>query len=186
MKVVKLLLCLLLLASCGSMKKTVKEDTDQTLNVVSSTVEQGQATENTSSESSVTTVTTTTEQTSDDTETITIRETTWYDTSKVDSNGVSPVLMTENQTTITHNKKKTEKDTEDQSDTEEKKETTTTVQTSANKEESAESAYKNTTQKDASATETKQLQYLSWVLLGLACLDLAAVLAYWVFTKYRR
>lgn len=186
MKVVKMLLCFLLLASCGSIKKSVKEDTDQTLNVVSSTVGQGQATQDTSSESSIKTVTSTTEQSSDDTETITIIETTWYDTSKVDSNGVSPVLKTENLTNITHNKKKSEKDSEGQSDSEEKKKSSTTVQTSVNKEESAESAYKNTTQKDSHVTETKQLQYLSWVLIGLAVLVLSAILAYWVFTKYRR
>lgn len=185
-KVVQFLLCLLLFTSCGSIKKNVKEDVEHTMNVVSSTTEQSVVTDSTSSESTVTKVTTTTEQTNDSSETIIIRETIWYDTSKADSNGVAPVLMKENVTSITSNGRKTTKDCEDQSESEEKKKSSTTIQSSANKEESAESAYKSKKQSDTSATETKQLQYLSWVLPGIAFVIIAAILAYWVFTKYRQ
>ncbi|MBQ8709376.1 MAG: hypothetical protein IJ550_02175 [Bacteroidaceae bacterium] len=186
MKVVKLLICFLLLVSCGSVKKAVKEDIDQTSHVESSATEQEKVEINASSEQSAIAETTTSEQTNDSTETMTVRETTWYDTSKVDSNGVSPVLKTEKQTSITYHGRRNVKDTENKGRSNEKQQSSATVQNSAKKEESAESAKKSQIQRDVTATETKQLQYLSWVLPGIAFVILAAVLAYWVFTKYRR
>lgn len=180
------LLCLLLLASCGSVKKVTKEDFNQTTDIVSSTAEEKQVSIKTSSEQSSVTKTTANVQMDSRTETLSVLETTWYDTSRTDSTGVAPVLKTEKQKSITHYGKHIAKDTEKGSRNGEKQQSSTIIQDFANKEETVESTNKSQTQKDVSSTETKQLQYMSWVLPGLALVILAAVLAYWVFTKYRQ
>ena len=185
-KVVYLSLGFLLLMSCGSYKKAVKEDISQTSTVTTSITENTQAVTSTTSESSQTQVTTTQEQVDDSTETVTVTHTTWYDTSKADSNGVSPVLKEETITSTTRHGKRQSKGSEQHKDSEEKSQSEATVQNSANKEESTESALTISKTKDVATSETKQMQYLSWALFGLAFVIIAAVLAYWFFTKYRR
>ena len=177
---------LLLLMSCASYKKAVKEDSSQTSTVTTSTTENTQAVTTSTSESSVTQVTTTQEQVDDSTETVTITHTTWYDTSKTDSSGVSPVLKEETITSTTRHGKRSKKGSDERKDSDEKSQSQTDVQKSATKEESAESVLTSSKTKDVAASETKQVQYFSWALFGLAFVIITAILAYWVFTKYRQ
>lgn len=186
MKASGLLCCLLLLVSCGSIKKTTEEGISQTLNKASSITEERLADVNAFSAQSVIAEESTSEQTSDSAETMTIYETTWYDTGKADSKGFSPVLKTEKRTSITYHGKHTVKGSDNKESSEEKRQSSTNIQNSAKSEEAAESENKSQTKGDASVTETKQLQYISWGLPGLALVIIAAVLAYWVFTKYRQ
>ena len=156
-RVVYLSLCLLLLASCGSYKKAVKEQTSQTSTVNSSS-----------------------------TETVTVTHTTWYDTSRVDSNGVAPVLKEETVTSTTRHGKRTTKGSDERKDSDEKSQSQTNIENSATTEESAVSVSTSSKTKDVSASETKQVQYTSWALFGLGFVIISAILAYWVFTKYRQ
>ena len=167
------------------MKKTVKEDSSQTSSVTSSTTENTQAVTTVTSESSQTQVTTTQENVDDSTETVTVTHTTWYDTSRADSNGVAPVLKEETVTSTTRHGKRTTKGSDERKDSDEKSQSQTNVQKSATKEESAESVLTSTKTKDMSASETKQVQYTSWALFGLGFVIIAAILARWVFSKYR-
>ena len=185
-QVVRLIVCLLLLTSCGSVQKAVKEDISQTSTVTSSSTENRQTVTSATSESSQTQVSTTQEQVDDSTETVTVTHTTWYDTSKADSNGVAPILKEETVTSKTRHGKRSTKGSEEKNNTEDKSQSSSTSTNSATKEESAESDLKSKTEKDTSMTETKQFAYLSQVLYGLAFCILMAVLAYWVFTKYRQ
>lgn len=185
-QVVRMIVCLLLLASCGSVNKAVKQDVERTTVTESSTVTSSQTNTETSSGTLSVTETTLHEQTDDSTETVTIKETTWYDTSKADSNGVSPVLRKETVTSTTRHGKRTNKGSEEKNNTEDKSQSSTTTKNSATKEESAESALRSKTEKETSMTETKQFAYLSQVLYGLAFCILMAILAYWVFSKYRQ
>ena len=179
------LLCLLLFASCGSYNKAVRQESSQVSSVTSSSTENTQAVSNASNESSESTVTTMQKNIDDSTETVTVTKTTWYDTSRTDSNGVAPVLKEETVTSTTRHGKRETVSSEKRKDKDEKSQSETNVQKSATKEESAESVSVNSTAKDVSASETKQVQYTSWALFGLGFAIIAAILAYWVFTKYR-
>lgn len=186
MKKVVYLLGLMLLASCGSYNKAERQQTDQTSTVTSSSTENMQAVTNASSESSETQVSSSQVQTDDSTETVTVTKTTWYDTSRTDSNGVAPVLKEETVTSMTRRGKRTTQGSEQRKDSDSKSQSQTTVQNSATKEESAKSDIRTTTTKDVSASETKQVQYTAWMLFGIAFVIIAAVLAYWFFSKYRQ
>jgi hypothetical protein len=164
----------------------VKQDVKQQSVVASSTTTDLQGEVNTSTESSSVSQTTLHEQTNDSSETVVIRETTWFDTSRTDSNGVSPVLRKERVTSLTRHGKRSDKGSEDKSNTEGRQKNSATIKNSAKTEESAASENRSETKKDTSTSETKQVAYLSWLLFGLAFCILMAVLAYWVFTKYRQ
>lgn len=179
-------LCLLLLISCGSYQKTENQQNDQTSVVTSSITVKTLAESNVLSELSETIAKTTNEHTDDSTETVIVKETVWYDTSRADGNGSSPVLRKETITSTTRHGKHTSNDSAERTEDTGKCLSTTNVHNFATKEESAESASRSRTEKDTSAAETKQLAYTSRVLCGLAFFILAAILAYWVFTKYRQ
>ena len=185
-KIVYLSLSLLLLMSCGSFKKAVKEESSQVTSVTSSSTENTQVQSSVTSESQSTSVTTTSEQIDDSTETVTITHTTWYDTNKVDSNGVAPVLKEETVTSTTRHGKRTTKGSDERKESDEKSQSQTNIENSATTEESAASVSTSSKTKDVSASETKQVQYTSWVLFGLGFVIISAILAYWVFTKYRQ
>ncbi len=99
--------------------------------------------------------------------------TTEYDTSKTDSNGISPLLKTTKTLTIKRTSKKKEKETS-------KKENI-----SATKEESANQVRTTSKKRESTKAETKQPLYYAYILGGVALVILMAILAYWVFTKYR-
>ena len=185
-KVVLLSLSLLLLMSCGSYKKAVKEESSQTTTVNTSTTETSQVQTSVTSESQSTSVTSTKEQVDDSTETVTVTHTTWYDTSRVDSNGVAPVLKEETVTSTTRHGKRTTKGSDERKDSDEKSQSQTNIENSATTEESTVSVSTSSKTKDVSASETKQVQYTSWALFGLGFVIISAILAYWVFTKYRQ
>lgn len=109
----------------------------------------------------------------DSSETFVWTITTEYDTSKTDSNGVSPLLRTVRTLKIkrAYNTKK-----EDTS----KKENI-----SATKEESANQVHSKSHKRESTKAETKQPLYYAYLLGGVALVILMAILAYWVFTKYR-
>lgn len=109
----------------------------------------------------------------DSSETVSITITTEYDTDKTDENGKSPVKRT---TTVIKGKKKGSKNN-----------TTTEAKQniSATKEESANQSTQENNRREDTRAETKQPLYLSYILFGVAFVILMAVLAYWVFTKYR-
>lgn len=109
----------------------------------------------------------------DSSETVSITIITEYDTDKVDANGQPPVKR---KTATVTGKKKGSK----------KKGTTETKQNiSATKEESAEQVIQENNRREDTRAETKQPLYFSYILFGVAFVILMAVLAYWVFTKYR-
>ncbi len=99
--------------------------------------------------------------------------TTEYDTSKADSTDKAPVLRTTKQLTLKHSGKK------------KKNETSKNENISATKEESANEFHSNNNRREDTKAETKQPLYYSYILYGVALVILMAVLAYWVFSKYR-
>ena len=181
-----LLLCCALLSSCGSYKKTVKEDATKTEVVNTTETSTSQSQTNAASASSSVIQTTTTERTDDSTEEIIITETTWYDTSKADSAGNSPILKTEKATTIKHNGKRTEREENEKRESDETNALSSTSSSAAIKEESAKREENRSSERDVNATETKQLTYASGVVLSLALLLIVGILAYWVKSKYRQ
>lgn len=176
----------LLLSSCGSFKKVTKESTEQTSRITATTDSIGMSILQSSSQASTDSSHSVLTLTDDSTETVTVRETIWYDTSKSDSNGVSPVLRTERLTAITHHGRKGRQEQNGNSKSSENSEGTLTTTSQGHKEESAENTTRSQTNKDVQATETKQLQYTAWLLGGCALLILSGILAYWVFSKYRQ
>ncbi len=112
-------------------------------------------------------------QETDSVETVFWTITTEYDTSKADSNGVSPLLRKTKTLTIKRsNKKRTEQILKNEN-------------ISANKEESANQLHKKSNKRESTKAETKQPLYYAYLLGGVALVILMAILAYWVFTKYR-
>lgn len=109
----------------------------------------------------------------DSSETFVWTITTEYDTSKTDSNGLSPLLRMTRTLTIKRTCKKKEEDTS-------KKENI-----SATKEESANQVHSKSHKRESTKAETKQPLYYAYLLGGVALVILMATLAYWVFTKYR-
>lgn len=183
--VVKMLFCLFVFSSCGSAKKVVKQSIDQTSTETYSNTVQGTADVNVSTGLSSAIEAATYEQTEDSTATLVIKKTLWFDTSHCDSLGVTPVLREETVTSLTCHGKRTNKGSKDKSNAEGKSNSFATINYSANKEESAVSTNRCKTEVAKSLAETKQLAYTSWMLYGLAACILMAILAYWVFTKYR-
>ena len=151
----------LLLASCRSSKTVVEEEKKDSL----------VQTSNVQVDIQTTTETKTNED--DSTEVFTVTIITEYDTAKADSTGKSPVLR---QTQITESKRKGSKKAQ---------ETTTKQNISATKEESANQVTQSKTRRENTKTETKQPLYYAYILYGVALVILMAILAYWVFTKYR-
>jgi H+/gluconate symporter-like permease len=182
---IAILICALF-SSCGSYKKTVKEDTHQTETVTTNTTANSQTQTNATSQSSSVTQNTVTERTDDSTEVVTITETTWYDTSKADSTGNSPVLKTEKTTTIKHNGKRTERQENENRESEQTNALSSTNSSAVIKEESATRDETKSSERNTAATETKQLSYAAWALLALSLLIIVGVLAYWVKSKYRQ
>lgn len=99
--------------------------------------------------------------------------TTEYDTSKADSTGKSPILRQTESLTVKHSGKKKENDTKRNENI------------SATKEESAKEFHGNTNKRENTRAESKKPLYYSYIIYGVALVILMAVLAYWVFTKYR-
>lgn len=99
--------------------------------------------------------------------------TTEYDTSKADSTGKAPVLRTTKSLAVRYSGKK------------KKNETSKNENISATKEESANHLTRNNNKRESTKAESKRPLYYSYVLYGVALVILMAVLAYWVFTKYR-
>lgn len=99
--------------------------------------------------------------------------TTEYDTSKTDSNGIAPLLKTIRTLAIKRSGKKQEENTL-------KKENI-----SATKEESANELQRMYNKRESTKAETKQPLYYTYLACGVALVILMAILAYWVFTKYR-
>lgn len=109
----------------------------------------------------------------DSSETVSFTIITEYDTEKVDANGQSPVKRTT--ATMTGKKKGSKK----------KGATETKQNISATKEESANQVKQENNRREDTKAETKQPLYFSYILFGVAFVILMAVLAYWVFSKYR-
>lgn len=99
--------------------------------------------------------------------------TTEYDTSRADSTGKAPVLrQTKSLAIKQHGKRKND-------------DITTNEKISATKEESAKQLTRKDNKRESTKAETKQPLYWSYILYGVALVILMAILAYWVFTKYR-
>lgn len=99
--------------------------------------------------------------------------TTEYDTSKADSTGKAPVLRQTKSLSVKRSgrRKQNEKSKNEN--------------ISATKEESATQVNKSNNKRERVKAETKQPLYCAYIIYGVALVILMAVLAYWVFTKYR-
>lgn len=183
---VVLLICCALFSSCGSYKKTVKENTERTEQVNTTETATSHTEATAISQSSSVTQTSLTERTDDSTEVVITTETTWYDTSKSDSSGHSPVLKTEKQTIVKHKGRTTERKGDQKNETTNENALTSVNNSAAIKEESAKREETKSSEKDLAATETKQLSYATGVLLALSLLIIVGILAYWVKSKYRQ
>lgn len=155
------LLAILLTSSCRS-TKSMTETVEKDSLVQTSNLQVG---------ASVITDSNTEEE--DSMEVFTVTIITEYDTAKADSAGNSPVAR---QTKVLQTKRKGSK---------KGKETTTKQNISATKEESANQVKQSNNKRESTVAETKQPLYYAYILYGVAFVILMAVLAYWVFTKYR-
>lgn len=147
--------------SCRSTSKVTEIVTDETLNVTSN--------------EKVDDVTSVTSNSvcEDSSETVTITVVTEYDTDKTDEQGRVPVKCTI--ATLTTKKQGYKDETKTQKE----------QNISATKEESAEQVKNENNRREDTRAETRQPLYYSYILFGVAFVILMAVLAYWVFTKYR-
>ena len=93
--------------------------------------------------------------------------TTEYDTSKADSTGKSPILRQTESLAVKHSGRKKRNDTK------------------RNENISATEFHGNTNKRENTRAESKKPLYYSYIIYGVALVILMAVLAYWVFTKYR-
>ena len=159
--ILTVLLVIFLSASCRSTKHLTEEVVDDSL-AQTSNVQIG-----------VTTTTETTVEEEDSTEVFTVTIITEYDTAKADSTGKSPVLR---KTKVLETKRKGSKKAQD---------TTTKQNISATKEESANQVNHKYNKREDTKAETKQPLYYAYLMYGVALVLLMAVLAYWVFSKYR-
>lgn len=124
-------------------------------------------------------------------EVLTITETTIYDTSSTE-NGIPKIKQTIKQTKVEKFGSSSNTKTRDTSETkneetaltkEEKRDSTKSTKQYANeenKERNVESDKKQT------VSESKQILYIALVLFGIVLVIIVGVLAYWVFSKYRR
>lgn len=96
-----------------------------------------------------------------------------YDTSKADSTGKAPVLRQTKSLSVKHSGRKKEN------------EKSKNENISATKEESATQLNKSNNKREHAKAEIKQPLYCAYIIYGVALVILMAVLAYWVFTKYR-
>ena len=96
-----------------------------------------------------------------------------YDTDKVNEHNNSPVKTPDGY--LSHKKKGSKKNKETQKEN----------NISATKEESANKVTNVNNRREDTKAETKQPFYYAYILYGVAFVILMAVLAYWVFTKYR-
>lgn len=154
-------LVILSVCSCRSTSKVTENVVDETLNVT-----------NSEKVDDVTSVTSNSVR-EDSSETVSLTFIIEYDTDKVDEQGKSPVKRTT--AALTTKKKGSRNDTKTQKE----------QNISATKEESAEQVKQENNRREDTRAETKQPLYISFILFGVACVILMAVLAYWVFTKYR-
>lgn len=106
-------------------------------------------------------------------ETTIIAVITEYDTDKVNEHNNSPVKTPDGY--LSHKKKGSKKNKETQKEN----------NISATKEESANKVTNENNRREDTKAETKQPFYYAYILYGVAFVILMAVLAYWVFTKYR-
>lgn len=106
-------------------------------------------------------------------ETTIIAVITEYDTDKVNEHNNSPVKTPDGY--LSHKKKGSKKNKETQEEN----------NISATKEESANKVTNENNRREDTKAETKQPFYYAYILYGVAFVILMAVLAYWVFTKYR-
>lgn len=106
-------------------------------------------------------------------ETTIIAVITEYDTDKVNEHNNSPVKTPDGY--LSHKKKGSKKNKETQKEN----------NISATKEESANKVTNVNNRREDTKAETKQPFHYAYILYGVAFVILMAVLAYWVFTKYR-
>lgn len=164
MNTLYLLISVLLIFSASSFRSTGKvtgSATNKAINVVSS-----EKIENISSE-------TTQSVQEGSSETTIIAVITEYDTDKVNVHDNSPVKTPYGY--LSHKKKGSKKNKETQKEN----------NISATKEESANKVTNENNRREDIKAETKQPFYYAYILYGVAFVILMAVLAYWVFTKYR-
>lgn len=164
MKTLYLLLSILLIfsvSSCRSTSKVTESATNKTTNVVSNEkVEDISSVTNQSVQE-------------DSSETTILTVITEYDTDKIDEHGNSPVKR--QTATLATKKKGSKKNNETQKEN----------NISATKEESANNVTNENNLREDTKAETKQPLYYAYIIYGVAFVILMAVLAYWVFTKYR-
>ncbi|MBR5592851.1 MAG: hypothetical protein IKW46_02140 [Bacteroidaceae bacterium] len=160
MRLFAIIFCLLLI-SCGTTKKNATETTVATITTVTTTEvseEKHEASTEVTDEYEVVTETTVT---------------TKFDTNKVDSNG-APVIESRVEKTV--QKSRGSNNT---------KQTNTTNNISATKEENVNENTNTENVVHEEKEESKQMKYAAELFFGIAFLVLA-ILAFWVFTKYRR
>jgi len=182
MRNLNVLLLALLLVACGTTKKSSKEIVKETNSLTSSlSLEDSVIAEiQKSTQTSL-------QQTSfldvdDSTEIWTVTTTSWYDTEKADSNGVAPLMKQETVRSAVFHGKRSKGQSGNALLSETKSNLTLTSQEKVESGVSAEKVTKTSTQNKSSATNTRSIIY---VAAGMVFTILMAILAYWVFTKYR-
>lgn len=182
MKNLNVLLVALLLVSCGSTKKTVKDETKGQSSLETS-VERKDSIRVSEQETLRTSLSQMAHMdVEDSTEVWTVTTTSWYDTEKADSNGVAPLLKQETVRSVSFHGQRS-KGTAGNAITSEKK--SNIALTSQEKEErnvSAENVIKTSTRSTGSVSKARPVFY---VTAGVVLAILMAILAYWVFSKYR-
>lgn len=186
---------IIMLVSCGSSKNISSEKVKEKemVNERQNTSEQTSSTsaaERTKSESdSVSTATECKEVSSENSETITITETTFYDTNdntkpkvkkrirqtKIERRGTSKEIAQKgitNKTSVEVSKEKKNEETQSQNSS----------SATLDKRKETECS----TDKKQSVSESKQTLYIALTSFGIVLVILASVLARWVFSKYRR
>lgn len=186
------------LVSCGSSKQMSSEqvnenETEQTK--IDSSEQTNSTTSSDNTKSATDSVRTTTElknEFSENSETVTITETTIYDTSDTAKDAKPKVSKTIRQTKIEKRGASTssaQKETTNKTSTvvaNEKEKNNTKSESSSSATTNKRKETKRSTDKKQSVSESKQTLYIALTFLGIALVILASVLARWVFSKYRR
>lgn len=186
-----------LLGSCGSSKSVLKEqsmlhvDSTGTADVTVFADSAARRATNSARVDSSSITTKETSQSVDTTLVVETTETTWYDTDKVDSNGLSPIARKEVKTVVRKTGRTVTQGlsnfaiTTSSAVADTDSHVAKTVMQKATVTAKVDREQKSKTDARQSRTETKQPKYVAMILFGIAAVIFVGVIAYVVFCAYR-
>lgn len=182
MKILKVFLISVLVCACGSSKKTVNEYASGHSSLFSTTQDMKNAAADIQASERNAQIQMTSHEAEDSAEVWMFTTTSWYDTARADSNGIAPLLKHETVASVSLRGAHSRGNAKGLFSSDNRGNLALTSQENIESGVSAETANRVTTERTNTVSNTKPITY---VAAGVVLAILMAVLAYWVFTKYR-